>query len=156
MKFLKQYKMTIAIVAIFIVMVIIGHYVVTLLIPGEEGDVCIGRLDGIDVPPVSAETYEELKSTLKEQDFVSDVSTAEGCLLVKVFVTVNDDASLDQAKSLGGMVLEKFSDEQKGVYDFQLAVSKNNKEDASFPIIGSRHKCTGECSNEFVWTKDRG
>ncbi len=151
MNFIKQYKMTLAAILVFIILVVAGHFAYSLLVTNNESDICYGRDEGKDLHPIASETYQKVKESLESQKFVSNVSTDEKCLLVKVSVTVSNDATTDQAKSLGKLVLDEFSDDQKSFYDFQLIVSKEDKEKTDFPMIASKHKT----SSEFVWTKDR-
>ncbi len=165
MKFIKEYKMTIALVVIFIILVVMGHFVITLLIPSTNGDICYGRNAGKEDHPIESATYEAVKQSIKEESYVSDVTAKEQCLLIKVDVTVTKDTTVEQAKALGKKVLDEFTDDQKGFYDFQLLITKEeSKEDSkdkdtTFPIIGSKHKCdvstNKDCGTDFVWTKDR-
>lgn len=148
-RFFKKNKFTILIVVIFIVLVIIGASLFQLLVPNTGKAIYGNRLDG--KVEVTQTTYDEVVNALKQQTFVVEASTDERGKLINILVTVSDDTSLESAKTLGQIAYNVFTEEQKQYYDFQMIITKNDKEQKSFPIMGYKHPQ----SADFVWTKDR-
>lgn len=149
MNFIKRNKATIIAIAIFLVLVIILFQLKNIFFPNTGKAIYGNRLDGIEEVEISDKTYKEVEGKLKE-DATSSVKTAISGKLVKIFITVNDDVTIDTAKSYGSKVLEPFTIEQKNFYDFQIYITKNT-ESTEFPIIGYKHH-----ANETIsWTKNR-
>lgn len=149
MNFIKRNKGTIIAIAVFIVLVIILFQLKNIFFPNTGKAIYGNRLDGIDKVEISDSTYKEVENKLKEEA-ISNVSTSTSGKLVKIFITVNDDVTIDTAKSYGGKVLEPFTNEQKKFYDFQIYISKNT-ESKEFPIIGYKH----HNNDNISWTKNR-
>lgn len=149
MNFIKRNKGTIIAVITFIVLVIILFQVKTIFFPNSGKAIYGNRLDGIDAVKISDKTYKEVVAKLKE-DSISKVSTDISGKLVKIFITVKEDVTLENAKNYGNKSLEPFSTEQKNFYDFQIYITKE-KESAQFPIIGYKH----HAKESITWTKDR-
>ena len=84
---------------------------------------------------------------MKSDEIVSDVSHNLVGRRLDFIVTVNDKATVQLAKDLGGKILSNFSDDIKGYYDIELMIKSENSESTDFPIIGYKHKT----SSEFVW-----
>lgn len=149
MNFIKRNKGTIIAIAVFIVLVIILFQLKNIFFPNTGKAIYGNRLDGIDKVEISDSTYKEVENKLKGEA-ISNVSTSISGKLVKIFITVNDDVTIDTAKSYGGKVLEPFTNEQKKFYDFQIYISKNT-ESKEFPIIGYKH----HNNDNISWTKNR-
>lgn len=149
MNFIRRNKGTIIAIAVFIVLVIILFQLKNIFFPNTGKAIYGNRLDGIDKVEISDSTYKEVENKLKEEA-ISNVSTSTSGKLVKIFITVNDDVTIDTAKSYGGKVLEPFTNEQKKFYDFQIYISKNT-ESKEFPIIGYKH----HNNDNISWTKNR-
>ena len=65
-------------------------------------------------------------------------------------IIINKETSREDAKALSDTVLSKISDKQKELYDVEIFVDK--EDDATFPIIGYRHKGKDKAVS---WTVDR-
>lgn len=151
MNFLKKHKATVIVIVIFIVLVIVGYNVYNLLVPNTGKPIYGNRLDGKDAVAVTTDSYNQVKTGLEQETFVSSVTTDERGKLINVIVTVENDTTLDTAKTLGDKVLTYFTDAQKAYFDFQILVKKADTTQLSFPIIGYKH----HMSEGFTWTKDR-
>ena len=151
MKVIKEHKIMVIVIVLFILLVIVASSVYTLLVPSNGKPIYGDRLDGKDAVAVSQETYEQVKQKLKEDTIVSNVEIDERGRLINVIVTVTADTILDAAKALAPRVLESFTDAQKGYFDFQVLIRKEDESKTDFPIIGYRH----HDRQDFTWTKDR-
>ncbi len=149
MNYVKRNKGTIIAIILFLILVVVLFQLKNIFFPNSGKAIYGNRLEGIEEVEISEETYEKVKTTLKEES-VSEVSTDISGKLVKIFITVNEDVDLDKAKSYGTKVLEPFSTEQKNYYDFQIYIEKTGDTE-HFPIIGYKHHSKGTIS----WTKNR-
>lgn len=151
MKFIKKHKMTTIIIIVFVLFVIIGTQAIKILFPNVGSPVYGNRLDGIEDVKIKKEVYQNIENTLKEEGIATNVDNVTKGKLVKLIITVVDDASLDAAKLVGSKSLTFFNEEQLNFYDFQIYIKKNNKEITNFPIIGYKH----HTNKDLTWTKDR-
>lgn len=108
------------------------------------------RLDGIEEVRITDNKLEQIESELNEKDEVSSSDASTSGRILNVIITVNDDVSVETARSLTEVIDSAIDDDQRNYYDTQVFIKKNN-DDASFPIIGYRH----EDKTTYSWTKDR-
>lgn len=148
MKLVKKNKFTIIAVVLFIIFML-GVSEIKKVFFSNNGAVYGDRLVG--KVEVSKDTYTQLESKLKENERVESVSVRENGRLINISVTVLNDTSLEDAKSVTDGIVDLFTDNQKGYYDFQIFISKTDPSENNFPIIGYRH----HNNSEFVWSKDR-
>lgn len=149
MKMVKKNKYTIIAVVIFIIMVFFLYQAKELFFPNEGkaiyGDRLVGKVE------IEAEVYKNVESKIKESDKVKSVSIRESGKLINISIVVQGDTSIEDAKKLTDNILEPFTDSQKGYYDYQVFISKEEEEENNFPIIAYKH----HNSASFVWTRDR-
>jgi len=151
MKYIKNNKLTVFIIAIFVIVVIIGGYLYNALFGQGRSGIYGNRLDGIDEVEISKKQYKEIESKLKENENVLKVSTDLKGKIVNIIITVKDEVTKEQAKEIAGTSLSNFDEEQLKFYDIQIFVKKENEELNDFPIIG--YKQNGK--NGLSWSKDR-
>ncbi len=149
MKLVKKYKFTIIAVVLFIILMFGVYQLKEWFFPNEGkaiyGERLVGKVE------VSEETYQQVKETLNAKEKVQSAEVRENGRLINITVMVQNDTSLEEAKALPSGLLDLFTDSQKGYYDFQIFVKKEDPAENNFPIIGYRH----HNNTEFVWTKDR-
>ena len=150
MKYIKKNKLTVFIIVIFVLIVILGAYLYSLFF-GSGKESYGNRLDGIEEVEITEDQYDDMKTSLKENEGVTEVSTRLQGKIVNVTITVSDDVTKDNAKKIANGILEFLDEEQLKFYDIQVFVKKENEELNDFPIIGYKQ------NNEegFTWTKDR-
>ena len=149
-QFLKRNKHTV-IVGIICVFLVILVYVVKFTFFPNEGTAIYGdRLDGIKAVEIKKDEQNEIKTNLEEKEEVKEASVSTAGRILNVIITVNDDVSLDTAKSLTDSIDSVLEEDQKRFYDTQVFIKKTG-EDASLPIIGYRH----QDNDTYSWTKDR-
>ena len=149
-KFLKKNKYTVIVLVIFIVLVFLLAQVVNIFFPSQGKAIYGNRLSGIEKVKISAQKYETIENTLEDEEFVKEAKAELNGRLLNVLVTLKEDASKDNAKSLPNKVLEQLDEDQRKYYDIQVFLQKE-KEDNSFPIIGYKH----HKKDSFSYTKDR-
>jgi len=149
MDLIKKNKYTIIAIVVFIILVFCLYQAKELFFPNTGkaiyGDRLVGKVE------VDKEVYKTVKSKIKENEKVKEVTTRENGKLINISIVVNDDTSIDDAKKLTDSILEPFTDSQKGYYDFQVFISKESEAENNFPIIAYKH----HNSSGFVWTKNR-
>lgn len=149
MKWFRKNKYTCIAILVFIIVAVIGYKVINIFIPNSSSAIYGDRLDG--KVAVDASVYKEVKTKITEQEFVKEVNVRENGRTINVTVQVMDSTSMDSAKSLANLVIEPFSESQKGYYDFQIFITKESESENNFPIIGYKQ----HNSSSFSWTKDR-
>lgn len=151
MRFIKKNKYTIIVVIAFIILVFVGAKAMELFFPNTGKAIYGNRLDGIQEVKIKNSKMEQILGEMKEDAMISEITQETKGRLVNFIITVNDDVSKENAKTLADRVIESFDDDQKTYYDFQVLIKKENKELIDFPIIGYRH----HDNTTFSWTKDR-
>lgn len=151
MEYIKKNKLTTLVIVIFVVVVLIGAYLYNLLFTSGRRQAYGNRLDGIETVEITDKQYEEIKDKLTSNDNVTSVTTDLKGKIVNIIITVKDEVTKDDAKSIAATSLEKFDAEQLKFYDIQIFVKKDNDALNDFPIIG--YKQNGK--DGLTWTKDR-
>lgn len=149
-KYIKENKILVAAVILFLIAIVVAFVVKGIFFSGTSNALYGNRLEGMDEVEVSSDQKDEVASNLEGDSAVKSAKCSLQGKIVNVIITVNDDVGLDTAKSLTDKVLEKFDDDQKEFYDFQVFVKKDS-EAGDFPIIGYKQNK----KDNFVWTKDR-
>lgn len=148
MDYIKKNKLTIIVIVLFLILVFAAVQFTNIFFASSDA-VYGNRLEGIENVKISKNTIDQVKSSFQE-DGVSKTTVRISGRTVEIILTVNSDVSLDTAKSYANKSLEPFSEEQKGYYDFQIFVKKEN-ESENFPIIGYKQKA----KESITWSKDR-
>ena len=149
-RYIKENKVLVAAVVLFLIAIIAAFVLKAMFFSGTNDAIYGNRLEGIDEVKISSSQKKEVVSNLEGDSAVANAKCSLQGKIVNVIITVNDDVGVDTAKSLAGKVLEKFDDDQKAFYDFQVFVKKES-DATDFPIIGYKQNK----KNDFVWTKDR-
>lgn len=147
MNFLKRNKNIVIALIVFFVAILLCIQLKNILIPNDGAAVYGNRLEG------KIELTKNVDKKIKEllSDAATDVKVRTSGRIVNVTITVYDEVSRDTAKTLATKSLESFTKEEKGFYDFQFYVVKNNEEDKVFPIMGYKI----QNADNITWTKDR-
>lgn len=151
MDYIKKNKLTVFIIVIFVIVVAIVGYLYNVLFSGGRSGIYGNRLDGIENVEIKDKQYKNIKSKLKENENVIKVTTDLKGKIVNIIITVKDEVSKEEARTIAGTALPLFDEEQLKFYDIQIFVKKDNKELNDFPIIG--YKQNGK--EGLTWSKDR-
>ena len=151
MKFVRKNKYAIIAIIVLIVLVVIGGQVKKIFVP-DEGKAAYGsRLDGIKDHKLDSELFKNIETKLKEDEKILSVENKVHGKIINLIITVNDDMSVNDAKSLANSTISLFSDNELSFYSLQVYVKKNNEALNNFPIIGYK----GTAASELIFTKDR-
>ena len=150
-KFMKNNKLVVVTFIICLIFVILVFAVKLTFFPDEARAIYGDRLDGIEKVEITDSKQDKIVSALENLDTVKEASCDIKGRILNVLITVNDDVDLNTAKGLTTTVTDNLKKEQTSYYDIQVFISKDNEDDASFPIIGYKH----QDKDSFAWTKDR-
>lgn len=151
MKFIKKNKYTIIVIIVFLALVVSFVEIKNILVPDEGKAVYGNRLDGIEKHPLKTSDLESIEKSIKEQEKVNDVSSKLHGKIINITITVQDDVSINDAKTIATNTISLFTKDDLSFYSLQVFVKKENEKLNNFPIIG--YKDAG--SEEMFFTKDR-
>lgn len=138
-------------VVLFVFVVFFVFVVMTMkayLYPDDKLAVYGDRLEGIMDVEITNDKKDEVIKYIKEDDNVNDVSIQIQGKIVNISIKVSDKKStMDIMKEKCTEIVNKFSSDEIGYYDFQIFV-KN--EDANYNMIGYKNKK----NNDLSWVSD--
>lgn len=125
MNFIKKHKMTTFIILVYIVLIGFGFFLYNMFIGSSGMPVYGDRLDGIDKVPITEEQKTKIVDAISKESNVKSVSslTLSG-KIVKVIITLDDNANREEAKKLANKVTENMTEEQNKFYDVQVFLNK--------------------------------
>ena len=151
MRFVRKNKYAIIAIVILVVLIIIGGQVKKIFVPDEGKAVYGSRLDGIEDHKLDEELFKNIESKLKEDESILEVQNKVHGKIINLIITVNDDMSVQDAKSIANKTIDLFENDELSFYSLQVYVKKNNESLNNFPIIGYK----GTTATELTFTKDR-
>lgn len=122
--------------------------VVHLVAPDYRKSLYGDRLDSIKEHKIDSKKINEIKTEIKELDYVSAVNYDLKGKIMNFVITINKDTSLDNAKKIGNKILDSLDQNEKNNYDIQVFLV-TSEDSETYPIIGYKHKTR----DEIVWTK---
>ena len=123
--------------ALFII-IIIWLFILPIFSNNKYGD----RLKGIEKHKISSSTIEDIKSKIKENKAVDEVTYHNEGRILKFIIKVTD-MKVEDAKALGQPILDTIDDDDKSYYDIELLID-TIEENENYPIAGYKHKTEEE------------
>ena len=151
MKFIKRNKFTIIIILAFVSVIVMAALVRNVFFINTGQPAYGNRLDGIDEVKIEKSRYKEISDKIKKNDKVENMSINLSGKTINVIMTVKNNVSKKDAKSVSDTILKEFSKEELAFYDVQVYVKKKDEKQNDFPIIGYKH----HLNSGFSWSKDR-
>jgi len=151
MKFIKKNKFTIIAIIIFVGLVIAFYQIKNFLVPDEGKAVYGERLNGLDEHEIDGSVFDNIKSKLKENERILEVTNKIHGKIINLLITVSDDMSVSDAKNIATSTISMFENDELSFYSLQVYLIKDNKDLNNFPIIGYK----GPKSSELLFTRDR-
>ena len=151
MRYLRRNKFTLIALGCLMLIVVVVAVLKNEFVPDEKVAAYGTRLDGIENHKIGNELFDSIKSKLKENERVLEVTNYLHGKIINLIITVNDEVSVDEAKGIANSTIGLFENEELSYYSLQVYVKKNNEKLNNFPIIG--YKGTDAASLNF--TKDR-
>lgn len=152
MKLIKKYKKEFILLLVAVLIILFCGIAFIFMWFAGGSDKYGDRLDGIEDVQLSNGYLNDRIGFIKDgKEYVSDVTYNVEGKLVSFMVTVIDDTDVSSTKSIGDILIEKFTKEELAYYDIQLFILDSGKnEDTGYPIIGYKHKT----SEKFVWSNN--
>ena len=150
MKFIRKHKFTTFTIIMLLVIFILVFSLIRFLVPNYDGDGYGNRLKGIEKYKIEEKSINELKSTISQNEGVVSVEYLLTGKLIDITLVVKDEVEKDIAKEYASQTLTYFTDEQKGYYDIQVLVKSENNESEKYPVIGYKHKTSGN----LIWSNN--
>ena len=97
------------------------------------------RLDITEKVPLKDDLLKDLKNTLESTEKVSKASVTLQGKVVYFIITYEAGTDMEKAKEIANSTLEKFSDEELGVYDLQYTIS-----DTKYTLMGAHNSNSEE------------
>lgn len=151
MKFIKKNKFTIIAIIIFVGLVVAFYQIKNFLVPDEGKAVYGERLNGLDEHEIDGSVFDNIKSKLKENERILEVTNKLHGKIINLLITVSDDMSVSDAKNIATSTISMFENDELSFYSLQVYLIKDNKDLNNFPIIGYK----GPKSSELLFTRDR-
>ncbi|MDD4547233.1 MAG: hypothetical protein PHI05_00565 [Bacilli bacterium] len=149
MEFIKKHKLKIILVVVFLILIIFAYIgVKELLYPDTRKDLYGSRLDGMEQFNVDDNRLKEEVKELSKDEKIEKIDSHLSGRTINYTIHIKGDLDLITSKSFGDKILEKFSDEEKQYFDFQLFIVNDVENSEHYPIVGYKHKT----SLTFVWT----
>ena len=154
--FLKKHKKkVIAIVVVLVVFIIIFvaiKKVVNYLTPSSKQSVYGDRCDAVAKIPVKNDTKDAIKGVFKEYELVEFKKIDVKCRLIDIIINLKGDMPDETVEEMSKKLLEVIPKDIKDNYDIEFYITNSNKENETYPRIGTHHKViNGEANDFFVW-----
>ena len=125
MNYIKKHKLTAFVILVYIILIAFLYFIYKLFIGSSGLPVYGDRLDGIENVPITDEQINKISEEISKSDFVLKVTKPylKGKIL-KVIVTVTDNANLAASKELSTKVPSILDEDQKAFYDIEFFIKK--------------------------------
>ena len=125
MNYIKKHKLTSFVILVYIIVIAFLYFIYKLFIGSSGLPVYGDRLDGIENVPITDEQINKISEEISKSDFVLKVTKPylKGKIL-KVIVTVTDNANLAASKELSTKVPSILDEDQKAFYDIEFFIKK--------------------------------
>lgn len=148
-KLFKKNKFTFFIIVFFLIVFVLLLQVKNLFFPSSDTANYGHRLDGLT--EIKSEVVTALTEKLKENKKVETVSTNTNGRIFNIIITVGNEATKKEAKTIGESTISSLDEETLKQYDIQVFMKKTDKEETDFPLIG--YKSTND--ETLSWSRDR-
>lgn len=138
---IKRHKLLSIICFLAFIIILIMMYLFFSMFIGSNGKYG-DRLEGIEEVELSKKDLTSVEDSLKENNEVTDTSARVQGKIVYIHIEFTRETSLDRAKEIAVISLEKFDEDEKKFYDFGFSltqVEQEGTEDKGFVVTGSKN-----------------
>lgn len=146
-KLMKNKKLVMFIALIFILLICL-LLMKSIFFPGNVSKYG-NRLDGIDKISFTNGDKSKITKFIKDNEKVNDANLNVHGKIVNVIFNVEDDVSLEDARSIASDSLSKFSDDVKKFYDIEFIITKKTEKGTEKEITDDSGKTTKSIVKEF-------
>ncbi len=147
MKFIKRHKFTTVVLIILVIIAISVYSIVKFLIPNYSSNLYGNRLRDIEKYKIEESTFNDIKNDFESKEEVISINYNVEGKLINITINVSDSVERDTTFGFANDILNYFSDEIKGYYDFEFLLSSDNSESEKYPIFGYKNKR----NSNIVW-----
>jgi len=152
-KFYKEHRIFTILMAIAIVCIIL---ICTVLIQcfyvGNGTDKYGNRLEGIENYEITDERQNDIKDKLIENAKVKTASLTITGKIIYIDISFETNAELVEAETIASELLNEFSEEEKGYYDFNITLKQDATSTSDGFLISGAHNKNG---NGLIWNNNR-
>ena len=148
LKLKKKYIIIVLLLIVLALLIKAGISLKNAFFPNESKIFYGTRLEGRDKVMITDAAKKLVKEKVSDKTSKCNVRVAGR--IIYITMTAKDGVSRDDAKQLGNLALECFSEKEKEYYDIQIMIDHETNK-GEFPIIGYKHHTKGA----IKWTKDR-
>ena len=154
--FLKKHKKkviaAVVVLIVFIIIFIAIKKVVNYLTPSSKQSVYGDRCDAVAKIPVDKDAKKAIKDSFKEYELVEFKNIDVKCRLIDITINLKEDMPDETIEEMSKKLLEAIPENIRNNYDIELFITNSNKENDTYPRIGTHHKViNGEVNDHFVW-----
>lgn len=138
---IKRHKLLSIICFLAFIIILIMMYLFFSMFIGSNGKYG-DRLEGIEEVELSKKDLTSVEDSLKENNEVTDASARVQGKIIYIHIEFTRETSLDRAKEIAVISLEKFDEDEKKFYDFGFSltqVEQEGTEDKGFVVTGSKN-----------------
>jgi len=153
MSYIKKHKLTAFVILVYIIVIAFLYFIYKLFIGSSGLPVYGDRLDGIENVPIKEETIDKIVEEISSNESVLKVTRPylSGKIL-KVVITVVDNAELSKMKDLSKIVVDNLDNDQKAFYDVEFFINK--KYNCTLTATGSMDEEGNFTEGVFVTFED--
>ena len=107
------------------------------------------RLDGIEKISFTEKAQKSITSSIKEHEKVNSSKLLIHGKIINVIFDVKEDTTLDEAKAIAVVSLEKFSKKVKGFYDIEFMITKNKEKGEEVEVTKEDGTTAKEIKKQF-------
>lgn len=140
---IKVNKKLIIIISICVIIIALLLLLVYKLLFSNNGDVYGHRLDGIENYKIEDSLITDIKNSLLINEHIVSVNYVLKGKRMDFNLKVDDNLSVDDAKSAAKVIIEKIPESLKTFYDILINIDGTNE---AYPIMGTCNNCS-----EIIW-----
>lgn len=148
MNFIKNNKVMCIIIGVILIFVIGAFLLLKTFFP--SGNEYGNRLKGIDKVKISSKRLKEAEKKIEDRKKIKSAKVFIKGRLIKIIITVEEDADIDDMKDYALERLELFKEKELKYYDVQIYLNNEKADAKHYPAIGYKHKT----SEKIKWSHD--
>lgn len=139
-EFIKKHRFFTIATLILLIVLVVATIVTKNLFFSSKGNSFGNRLDDIAEHPLEESSLQEIKDELEGLEQVISVSANIVGKRADFILEVGKDVDVITSKGYADKILEHLSEDVKSYYDIQVMITNEDSENATYPIIGYKHK----------------
>lgn len=151
MTFIRKHKFAIVVSIIFIIVLLAIIFSLIRILSEDENDKYGKRIAGIENVKITDSRIDNVKGKILDDQNINKITFRLDGKLVKFFIEVKKDAVELNVESILNIIIDKFTEEEKSFYDFEVFITCEEKQKL-YPMIAYKHR-----NNQvFTITKKEG